>query len=255
MRNKLVLLFVVFIFFGIIIAGRFTFLTFQATDGRLKVITSPNATIYLNNAQVGKTPFEQKIKEGEYILKLAPSGNSTESATFESKVRINKNTLTYVSQDLGTTNLTSSGVIFTIEKMANKPEKPETGEIEVQSEPTGTIVYLDSEEHGNSAIILSGVDKGQHEITVSAAGFFPRNEKIEVKPGYRVIGRFKLAIDPSHKKVDESVDSKLATSEVNIAPTPASKAIKTTIVVKETGTGFLRVRSEASLSSTESARV
>lgn len=256
MRNKIILLCIVFVVFAFIIAGRFLFLSVQAQDGRLKVITSPKSVLYLNNMQVGKTPFDQKIKQGEYILKLQAENDSSQSAVFEEKIKINRNTLTYVNEDLGASDLTTSGVVFTIEKMTSSPEKANTGEIEVQSEPSGATVYLDSEEHGNTALILSSIDKGQHEVTVSSPGFFPRNEKIEVKTGYRVIARFKLPIDPSHKKIDESIDSKLASDSAksNITPT-LTPSTKTTITISDTGTGFLRVRAEPNLSSSESARV
>ncbi len=257
MRNKVVLLFVVFVIFALIFTGQFLFQKLSATEGRLKVIASPNAMIYLNTMEVGKTPFDQKIKQGDYIIKLTSINDSTQSAVFESKIRINKGTISYVSQDLGATSLTSSGVIFTLEKMTQKPEKSNTGEIEVQSEPSGATVYLDSEEHGNSALVLTNIEKGQHEVTVSSPGFFPRTEKVDVIDGYRVVARFKLAIDPSHKKVDESIDKKLASQSAALAitPTTTTQANKTTLLIKETGTGFLRVRSEASTSASESARV
>lgn len=258
MKKKLVLLLVVFGIFGIIIAGRFAYLAFQTTDGQLKVVSSPNSNVYLNNVAVGKTPLDQKVKEGEYLLKLSSDNKSTQSATFESKIVINKNSLTYVSQDIGVTSLTSSGIIFSIQKMQNKPDDKNTGEIEVQSEPSGATVYLDNQEHGNSALVMTNIEKGLHEITISSPGFFPRNEKVDVKAGYRVIAKFKLAIDPSHKIVDESLDKKIASDEAKITPTGTAtdtKIAKKTITISETGTGFLRVRSDASTTASESARV
>lgn len=256
MKAKFLLLITIFVIFGLIIAGKFIFLSFGTTDGTLRVISSPNSKVLLNDLEIGKTPLDQKVKEGEYILKLKPENSSSQSATFESKIKINKNTLTYVNQDIGVSNLSSTGVIFSIEKMTKHPDKSNTGEIEVQSEPSGAKVFLDSEEHGNTALILSNIEKGIHELTISSPGFFPRNEKVEVKSGFRVIARFKLAINPSHKVVDESIDSKLASASAKITPTiTGTLESKPTIVINETGTGFLRVRADATTSASESARV
>lgn len=258
MKKKFMLFIGILILFGLFFVGRFVFLTVQNTNGLLKIVTSPNAKVYLNNVEFGNTPFEQKVKQGEYLLKLTAIDDSTKSAVIESKIQVNKNVLTFVNQDIGSSTLTSSGVIFSLVKMKEKPQKSGVGEIEIHSEPIGAVVYLNNEEHGNTALILSNIAEGQQEITVSSPGFFPRSEKVEVKKGYRIIAQFKLAIDPSHKPIKESDLNKVATDEGKIETTPTPTGLTTTSVIiqiKDTGTGFLRVRNDASLSASESARV
>jgi hypothetical protein len=76
---------------------------------------------------IGKTPFEDKLKVGEYLLKLIPEGNATDTASWQGKINIYKNTLTFVNRELGSSDVTSAGEIFTAVKMKKKPSNPNYG--------------------------------------------------------------------------------------------------------------------------------
>jgi len=95
---------------------------------------------------------------------------------------------------------------------------------------------------------MSDVLKGDHELSVFMPGFFRRTQKINVDGGYRVNASFKLAIDQSQK-----VTPTPATGQ-QVATGSASTS-KTYIVVKDTPTGWLRVRDNPSISASESAKV
>jgi len=248
MKNKLILLSVLVVLFIAFIIIRYFIFNQQSNFGKLKVLSSPSATIFLNNLAVGKTPFEDKIKENEYLLKLIPEGTATDTASWQGKIRIYRNSLTYVDRELGSSDLTSAGVIFTTTKMVGKPQRAENGEIEVETEPAGAIVYLDNDEKGIAPLILTDVPKGDHELSVYNPGFFRRTQKINVDAGYRVIGKFKLAIDQSQKKI-ESEDKKEKET------TKSADLKKTYVVVNDTPTGWLRVREEPSLAASEAAKV
>lgn len=247
MKKKLILLLVLIFLFGGFIFIRYFILNQKAQSGKLKVFSSPSTSIFLNNTFVGKTPFEDEKEEGEYILKLIPEGTATDTASWQGKVRVYKNTLTYVDRELGSSDLTSSGVVFSVAKMEKKPENRDSGQIEIETEPAGAIVYLDNDEKGVSPLLIGNVLKGEHEISIFHPGFFRRTEKINVDPGYKVIGSFKLAIDPSQQQVEELGEEKEATE--------SAQAKKTFVVVQDTPTGWLRVREGPSLSSSESAKV
>lgn len=245
MKNKLVLLSIlILLFIGFIIIRYFIF-NQQSDFGKLKVLSSPSASVFLNNLAVGKTPFEDKVKENEYLLKLIPEGTATDTASWQGKIKIYRNTLTYVDRELGSSDLTSAGVIFTTSKMMGKPKHADDGEIEVETEPAGAIVYLDNDEKGIAPLILTDVPKGDHELSVYNPGFFRRTQKINVDPGYRVVGKFKLAIDQSQKKVEEQ--KKESSKSANLK--------KTYVIVSDTPTGWLRVREEPSIAASEAAKV
>ena len=122
MKNKLFLLLVLILLFAGFVAVRFFVFDKQNEYGKLKITSSPGASVFINNMIIGKTPFEDKYKIGEYLLKLIPEGTSTETASWNGKVMINKNALTYVNRELGSSDITSAGEIFSTSKMKKAPK-------------------------------------------------------------------------------------------------------------------------------------
>jgi len=252
MKKKIgVFLFLLIIFIGFL-AIRFFVLDKQNSSGQLKVLVSPSASVFLDNVAVGKTPFEDKFKVGEYLLKLIPEGNATDTASWQSKVKIYKNTRTYVNMELGSSDISTSGEVFTSVKMTT-PVKAGYGEVMVETEPQGAIVYLDNDEKGVASVKLENVLKGDHEISVFMPGFFRRTQKINVDSGYQVNAKFKLAIDQSQTpKIEEK---KTATDEASLKEGESDSKTGKQVTIKETPTGWLRVREEPNAEASESAKV
>ena len=94
--------------------------------------------------------------------------------------------------------------------------------------------------------IMENVTKGDHELSVFMPGFFRRTQKVNVDPGYRVNAAFKLAIDESATPT-KVLENKQATD--------SAKSAKTKITIKDTPTGWLRVREEPTLNASESGKV
>lgn len=253
MKVKLLLLTVLVFLFGLFVVVRFYFLNEQNVFGKVKVLSTPESTIFINNLVVGKTPFEDKYKVGEYIIKLIPEKTATETASWQGKIKVFRNALTYVNRELGNSDISSAGEIFTIKKMETRPKNSSLGEIYVETEPQGAIIFLDNDEKGVAPLILSDVIKGDHELSVEMPGFLRRTQKVNVDGGYRVQAIFKLAIDENQKRLsDLGKEEKKSTDS---AKTNAGTPKKEVVVIKETPTGWLRVRVEPSVSASESAKV
>lgn len=249
MKPKLILLLILLILFGGFIFFRYILFNQQNVYGQLKVVSSPTTSVFVNNLAVGKTPFgPEKYKIGEYILKLIPEGTATDTASWQGKIKIYKNALTYVNRELGSSDITSAGEIFTTTKMETPPKSGNFGEVYVETEPTGAIVYLDNDEKGVAPLVLSDVGSGDHELSVFMPGFFRRTQKINVDAGYRVNASFKLAIDQSQKLTPTPGTGSKAATE-------SARTKKTFLVVKDTPTGWLRVRESPSIAASEAAKV
>jgi hypothetical protein len=246
MKNKLILVLILTILFLLFIAIRFFILDRQNNYGGLKILSSPSTSIFINNVAVGKTPFESKYKAGEYILKLIPEGMATEAASWTGKIKIYKNALTYVNFDLGSSDINTAGEIFSVSKIEKSKFFEEKGEIYVETEPQGAIVSLDNDEKGVAPLILENVTKGEHEISIFMPNFFRRTQKVNVVPGYRINSFFKLAIDESQKMITPTPKQNEAS--------PSSQLEKF-VVIKETPSGWLRVRTEPSINASESAKI
>lgn len=260
MKKKLIFLLILVLGFGIFLAIRVILFGKENDGGRLKIVASPTATVFIDNVAMGKTPYEEKLKEGEYVLKLIPEGNASNTASWQGKVRVNNNALTYVNRELGSSDITSAGEIFTVNKMEKKDVKGGYGSIAVETDPAGAIVYLDNDEKGVSPLIMNEVPKGDHEISVYMPGFFRRTHKINVDSGYQTSTTFKLALDQTQKNIEQlqkenqAKKDKEASESAKTEATPPSDA-KEKVTISDTPTGWLRVRSEPSLNGEEIAKV
>lgn len=249
MKGKLSLLLILVLLFIIFVVVRFFIIDKQNEYGKIKIISSPTASVFLNSTFIGKTPFEDKYKVGEYLLKLIPEATASDTASWNGKVTVYKNSLTYVNRELGSSDIASAGEIFTTVKMTKKPQNSESGEIYVETEPQGAIVTLDGDEKGVAPALMENVLGGDHELSVFMPGFFRRTQKINVDPGFRVNAAFKLAIDKSSSFVKEP-DDKTTTASISAGPDN-----RTYVKIRDNPQGWLRVREDGAIDATESARV
>ena len=252
-KGKLILLTVLVSLFGLFLFGKFIFFSNQTELGEISIISTPQSVVYLDQNQLGNTPLQQKIKVGEYLVKLIPNKESSKSATWQGKVKVYKNAVTFIGRVLGSSDITTAGEISTVTKMESKPSRDNIGEIAVETEPQGSLVFLDLDEKGVAPMVLSYVPKGTHELSIYLPGFVRRTLKLNVESGFRTTTIVKLAID--------QLSAKESTKSANII-TKASASVETSadkstvkVRIKETPTGWLRVRSEPSVNASESAKV
>jgi hypothetical protein len=67
--------------------------------------------------------------------------------------------------------------------MEKAPSKVNLGEIYVETEPQGAIIYLDNDEKGVAPLILEEVVQGEHELSVFLPGFFAPYSKNQYRAG------------------------------------------------------------------------
>ena len=231
----------------LIIAFSFGIYTFLSTRGTsvagLKIVSVPVASVFLNDKLLGKTPYEDRVVPGEYILKLIPEDTTTQSASWQGKVQLSPALLTYIKRELGTSELTSSGEILSLEKNSSNE-----AQVAVFSTPDAASILFDGQEKGATPFVVRNVLPGEHDVAVNSPGFIGRTVRVQALAGYTVSVNFQLAL----LQTDES---KPNTSSV--FPTGAkTEGVKTPRVkIKDTPTGFLRVRISPSTNATETAQV
>lgn len=208
----------------------------------LKVISTPTASIFLNDKLIGKTPYDDKYSSGEYILKLVPEGISAQTISWQGKITLNPQVLTYVNRELGTSELTSAGEILTLEKISNSQTQ-----LVVTTQPDGATVILDGQEKGTATLTPMDVTAGEHEAAVTSPGFTSRTVRVAAVSGYKLIVNIQLALAPG-QEVPSGTASPTGTVQTKEIKKPY-------VLIKDTPTGFLRVRMEPSTSATEAAQV
>lgn len=259
------IVFLVLALVGLVLKSKFFS---QPGPGALQISSIPKATVFLNDSQVGITPFyDDKLPPGDYALKLVPEAGGEASETWESQVTVSSNILTVVNQTLADGEHSSSGEIISLEKYGGK----DTSSLAVVSIPDKAVVKIDGEPKGFSPVIVELVP-GAHQVTVFAPGYEERLVPANTVAGYKLTVNVKLAQaiegiqEPEDDVQGDSDEDKEDTeetkeSEETATPTPketsssqATPPAKPYVIIKETPTSWLRVRSEPGMNGEELAK-
>lgn len=265
-KGKLILLTILVLLFLAFIGVKYLLLDKQNDYGAMRILSVPSSNVFIDNVNVGKTPYEQKMKVGEHIVKLIPSQDATQEATptaqWEGKVKVFKNSLSYVNRELGDSELTSAGEVYTITEMTPGSKAGDYGELFVDTDPPGAIVSIDNDEKGVASLLIAPILNGAHEVSLYLPGFVRRTQKVNIVEGRRINTVFKLAVDKlqQEKIASLSAPRKTATDSASIATPSASADAPLTpgtkqILIEDTPTGWLRVRTEPTINASEEARV
>lgn len=194
--------------------------------GGLSIISLPDgATVLLNGTEAGKTPYENKnLNIEDYTIKLEKDQNR-----WEGKVSLAAGTLSVINRELAKDPSSSAGEVLTLQKGRG---------MTIISNPTDAEVEIDGKSYGKTPLTVN-LDKGEHTIAISHANYLKRSIRASLPEGYNL-----------------TVSVDLALSEADLT-TVATPPITTTpeLIVKDTPTGFLRVRDKPSLNGKEISQV
>lgn len=236
-------LLVLLLFLLAVLFGGYTIISsyFGKQVSGLKVLTSHPASVFLNDKLVGKTPYEAKHPAGEYTVKLIPDESADTLSSWQGRVKLSPSLLTYIKRDFGPSELTSAGEILTLERISGSENQ-----LVVLSSPDAATVIFDGQVKGTTPVTLRDVVSGEHDVALTSAGFTDRTVRVQATPGYKLTVSFQLSL--------LSPQPSSATPSATDGTPPVSSG-KPQVLIKDTPTGFLRVRTEPSTSASESGRV
>lgn len=244
---------------------KFSGLTVQASDG-------PAFQVYLDDLHLGQTPIQKDdIRPGTYRLKLDPGDGSKR---YEGQIRLYSGTVSTVLWSFTGNQPTGTGEILELEPLPTNSR----AELSVVTVPEGSTVQLNNTTYGLSPVILDEAQPGQYSLSLNAVGHIKKTISVQISSGFR------LNIFSRLERSSDSLDTSTvllappeATASAGATPTPTPSTLPTPtpvpipgdtpatsgsttltppyLMVKETGTGWLRVRAEASSAGTEVARV
>lgn len=244
-------------------------LQIQITDGT-------SAQVFLNELHLGSTPIEKDdLKTGVYKLKIVPDA-SLGKQPYETEIHLYPGALTSVLWNFKGADPSGTGDILELEPLSTK----ERAELSVITVPEGASVALNSTTYGLSPVILDTVEPGDYSLTVSAVGHVRKTFSAKVTKGYRlhVFSRLEKegaeTVLPTPTATPEPTPTPLVLgtdaqptprptpvptpSPIPATPKPATSSAtpaKPYVTIKDTGTGWLRVRDQASSSGQEIAKV
>lgn len=220
----------------------------------LKIDTAPPSLVFINDVQVGTTPLDKYFVPGEVKVKLIPNSSSSALSTYQTKVRLTNKVYTVIKRDFGMDENTSSGEIVTLQPQTESG----SGLNVVTSGPDSAAVTLDGQPQGFTPLSVASLSPGAHQVLVSAPGYQNRLVNALAISGYKLIINVKLSALPVVQMTPTPIPV-AATSSASPAPklslTPAVSLSKPYITIKNTPTGFLRVRNSPSLGGTEVGQV
>ncbi|MBI2334218.1 PEGA domain-containing protein [Candidatus Daviesbacteria bacterium] len=229
MKKAIILILVLVSIFILLIRfadfGLQTFLGAKLVGG-MNILSMPSgATVYLDEAEVGKTPYEDKnLTPKEYAIKIAKADLS-----WQGRVKLTGGTVTVVSRDLAKDFSSSAGETLTLEKGSGAT---------IISSPDGASVDIDGKSRGSTPVSLD-LASGEYLLTLSRPNYLKRSIRAYLPEGYRLV-----------------ISADLALSEADLTQVVTPPISQTPEVqVKETPTGFLRVRDKPSLAGKEISQV
>jgi len=228
--------------------------SFKKKKAALQITSNPKTTVFLDEKHLGQTPFfDEKIKPGEYTLKLVPEQTDIVLSSWQTRVKLNPGILTVVNRNIGITEDESSGYVLTLEKITDK----EKTSMAIVTTPDSCVVNLDGEPKGFAPISLEDVSAGDHLLTISTPSYREETIKAKTVKGYKLTVSVQLAKGPEEEKKPEATESakedstkkpesKKTPKEGLKESTPSAEMEKPYVKIKETPTGWLKVRSEPS---------
>ena len=200
----------------------------------IEIMTNPSAKVYINGKNEGSTPYKSNnLKPGEIDLRL--EHNET---VVNKKIKLRDGSASVVYWDFGKNEEESGGYVLSMEKTGDKKM---VGLI-ASSIPTKSIVSVDDETVDYTPKKIDNLGEGDKKITISFPSYKSTNIFVRGIKGYQFIVEAKLA--------KEEIIEPIA-----IEPTPTSLAEKKMVTIKETETGWLRVRESSSSASAEIDKV
>lgn len=220
----------------------------------IKIISTPAATVVIDGKQVGQTPLEKvDLKAKTYKLQLIPQSGQP----WETTLTLHENLMAVTERIFGPTDQESEGYIMELEKIADKSQS----QLSVVTIPDPATVRVNGQPKGFAPITIMVAD-GNHEITISSAGYNEKKIMLSVPKGHRLLLTVQLSksrlVQPEEAATESAAPEEIlsptptsAKTKAPASPTPTKKpaAIERPYVeILETPTGWLRVRSEPNTS-------
>ncbi|MFA5932677.1 MAG: PEGA domain-containing protein [Microgenomates group bacterium] len=194
--------------------------------GGLKVASVPDATVYLNGIEVGKTPYrDDNLNTGEYLVKLI-----SDNSNWQGKIVLTKGTLSVINRSLAPSVASSSGETLVLDKGQG---------VIVTSSPADAVVEIDGKQVGKTPLFVSLLSSGVHGFNISHDGYLTRVVDVVL---------------PADLALHINVDLALVERHESITVTPTVAVVKK-IKIKQTPLGYLRLRESPSINSKEVAQV
>ncbi len=231
---------------------------FNKSPAGLDISTTPVSTVFLNGKNVGNTPYSDKsLAAGSYTVKLVPEAGVAGLEPYETKVTLAGAVSTVISHTFAVADTDTQGYTLSL-------QQDPTGKtaLSVISDPDTVTVTIDGTPHGFTPLSSVEIAPGAHQVNVVSPGYVAEDVSVNAVKGYNLVINIKLAsqtisLAPATTATVSAEPSPVpsptiaARASSSPSPSPTPEVTKPYVVVNQTGTGWLRVRKDASATSDE----
>ncbi len=192
----------------------------------ISVLSTPEgATVTLDNKEVGKTPYENKdLEVKEVLLKI-----EKDQAIWQGKINLVAGVIAVIDRDMSKDQASQAGEVLTLKRGKG---------LTIVSNPTGADIEVDSKLLGKTPTTID-MEPGEYIVVLSHSNHLKRSIKANLPVSYNL-----------------TIVSDLAIAEADLTTISTPVITQTPeVLVKNTPTGFLRVRDKASTAGKEVAQV
>ena len=213
---------------------------FKEQQSGLLVESDPAAIVFIDEKEVGKTPYEANREAGEIILRIKPAtSEDIVLDDYETKIKLVPGIRTIVKRNFSKSEDYTSGVVVSFEKLGGIESY-----VSIVSVPDNAQVKIDGKISGYTPLKLK-VPAGDHTLVVGSNGYLDKSLPIKVYAGYKLTASVKLGKTNDEKKEETNTLAVLGEETKNLGR----------IKINKTDIGFLRVRSGANTGFPEIAQV
>jgi hypothetical protein len=206
----------------------------------VEIMSNPTAKVFLNGKEAGMTPYKNSsLVPGEMEIRLEAANQ-----TWTKKLVLHNNVNTVIDWEFGKEEAKSGGYVLYME---NTGDNSKAGLL-VNASPDKSSVQIDGEIKGFTPMRLDNIGSGDKQVTISYPAYKGINVFVKAVKGYQLIVEANLA----SQKEQEAIAEETSYSSLASTPTPAGMG---QVKIKQTETGWLRVREQANSSSAEVGKV
>jgi hypothetical protein len=214
--------------------------TLSSKRSAIEIDSYPVAKVFINGEEMGLTPYRNRnLTPGE--IEVALESNEKK---WTKKVKLQNNISTVIDWEFGNEDNNNGGYVLYLEKTGDKNKAG----LLVNSNPNKSTIAIDNEIKGKSPLKLSDIGQGDKHISLN----YPGHKSIDIfaksLKGYQLIIEATLAEEVVSSEIEDETEE---TDNLDLISTQPQKMVK----IKETETGWLRVREKDSSVAKEIGRV
>ena len=199
--------------------------TWSIRKSGVEIMSYPPAKVFVDGKEAGMTPYRNNsMKPGEVEIKL-----TTNEGEWSKRVHLENGANTVISREQ------SGGYILYFESTGDAKR---AGML-INTTPDKAAVAMDDEIKGFSPLRIENVGEGDKKLVVSYPGYKSASSYVKFINGYQLVVEVDLAKE----------------EEIVVAPVEKEVSLAPEVMVLNTETGWLRVRSAASNAAAEVAKV